>query len=175
MALAEAKNSRNLRDAHLLWSRSGRLLVAERLRLTTARLVAIRTSEKVLSNTLWPVATDGLDKILALWFNCSLGLISLIASRVDTEGAWVELKKPTLEDLLVLDASKLSETARNNLNQAYNKLAKLEIQALPQIAEDEARGKIDATVAGALGLKDDLSMLRKLLGAEPIISMQLPA
>jgi len=26
----------------------------------------------------------------------------------------------------------------------------------------------------ALGMKDDLSMLRKLLGAEPIIAMKLP-
>jgi hypothetical protein len=54
MALARAKKGRNLRDAHLLWTRSGRLLIAERLRLTTARLVAIRTSEKVLSNTGGP-------------------------------------------------------------------------------------------------------------------------
>jgi hypothetical protein len=51
----------------------------------------------------------------------------------------------------------------------------LEIQALPQIAEDVVRAKIDAAIAAALGLKDDLSMLRKLLAAEPIISMQLPA
>src|SRR5271157_4973296 len=135
MALAKAKKGRNLRDAHLLWSRSGRLLVAERLRLTTARLVAIRTPEKVLSNTWWPVATDGLDKILALWFNCSLGLLSLVASRVDTEGAWVELKKPILEDLYVIDPNKLTKQAHKKLNQAYGELAKLEIQALPQVAE----------------------------------------
>jgi len=77
IALAHAKKGRNLRDAQLLWTRSGHLLIAERLRLTTTRLVAIRTSEKVLSNTWWPVATDGggtLDKILALWLNSSLGV-----------------------------------------------------------------------------------------------------
>jgi hypothetical protein len=175
MALARAKRGRNLRDAHLLWSRSGRLLVAERLWLTTTRLVAIRTSEKVLSNTWWPVATDGLDKVLALWFNCSLGLLSIIGSRVDTRGAWVELKKPILENLAVLDASKLSTQAHRKLKEDYDDLAKLEIQALPQIADDVVRAKIDAAIAAALGLKDDLSMLRKLLAAEPIISMQLPA
>ena len=37
MALPRAKKGRNLRDAHLLWSRSGRLLVAERLWLITTR------------------------------------------------------------------------------------------------------------------------------------------
>jgi hypothetical protein len=37
------------------------------------------------------------------------------------------------------------------------------------------RSKIDAAIADALGIEDDLSMLRKLLAAEPIISMRLPA
>jgi hypothetical protein len=177
MALARAKKGRNLRDAHLLWTRSGRLLIAERLWLTTTRLVAIRTSEKVLSNTWWPVATGDrtLDKILALWLNSSLGLLSLIASRVDTRGAWVDLKKPTLEEMPVIDPRKLSNHAQKKLCAAYDELCKTEIQALPQMAADVVRDKIDAAVSNALKLKDDLSLLRKLLAAEPIISMSLPA
>jgi len=176
MALAHAKKGRNLRDAHLLWGRSGRLLVAERLRLTTARLVAIRVSEKVLSNTWWPIATDApsIDKILALWFNSTLGILSLIAARVDTEGAWVELKKPILEELAVIDPTKLRKAAQDKLIAAYDELCKMEIQALPQMAEDTIRGRIDAAVAGALGLTGDLSVLRKLLAADPIVSMSLP-
>jgi hypothetical protein len=176
MALAHAKKGRNLRDAHLLWTRSGRLLISERLRLTTARLVAVRSSEKVLSNTWWPVVADaGMDKILALWLNSSLGVLSLIAARVDTEGAWVELKKPILEELLVIDPRELSADTKKKLVAAYDELAKAEIQALPHIAKDEVRGKIDKAVADALGIHDDLSMLRKLLGNEPIISMSLPS
>jgi hypothetical protein len=176
MALAHAKKGRNLRDAHLLWSRSGRLLVAERLWLTTTRLVAIRASEKVLSNTWWPIATDApaIDKTLALWLNSTLGLLSLIASRVDTRGAWVDLKKPILEELAVIDPTKLRKAAQEKLNAAYDGLCKLEIQALPHMAEDAVRGKIDAVVADALGLKRDLSVVRSLLAAEPIISMRLP-
>jgi len=179
MALARAKKGRNLRDAHLLWTRSGRLLVAERLWLTTTRLVAIRTSEKVLSNTWWPVATEGsdrmLDKILTLWLNSTLGMMSMMASRVDTRGAWVDLKKPTLENLPVIDPRKLTKETQTALCAAYDELSKQEIQALPQMAEDDVRVKMDAAIAKALGLKDDLSLLRKLLAAEPIISMSLPA
>lgn len=175
IALAHAKKGRNLRDAHLLWSRSGRLLIAERLRLTTARLVAVRTSEKVLSNTWWPVAADnGMDKPLALWFNSSLGLLSLISSRVDTEGAWVELKKPILESLAVLDPRRLPKKAQEALVQAYDQLAKLELQPVPQIAKDDVRSKIDAAIAEALGIEDDLSVLRMLLASEPVMSMRLP-
>lgn len=116
-----------------------------------------------------------LDKTLALWLNSSLGLLSLIASRVDTRGAWVELKKLTLEGLFVIDPRKLSKRAQEKLCLAYDELAKMEIRALPQLAEDVVRDKIDAAVADALGLKADLSMLRKLLSADPIIKMSLPA
>jgi hypothetical protein len=178
IALARAKKGRNLRDAHLLWTRSGRLLIAERLRLTTTRVVAIHTSEKVLSNTWWPVATDGgdksTDKILALWLNSSLGLLSLIASRVDTQGPWIDLKKPILEEMLVIDPRKLSTDAKKKMTSAYDGLCSTEIQALPHIAEDGVRNKIDQLVADALGVDDDLSVLRALLGNEPIISMSLP-
>jgi hypothetical protein len=180
MALSKAKKGRNLRDAELLWSRSGRLLIAERLWLTTTRLVAIRMSEKVLSNTWWPVATysDGvseavLDKIMVLWFNSSLGLLSLVAARVDTRGAWVDLKKPILEDLLVLDPRKLRESARERLCETYDEIKKLEIQPLPQIAIDVVREKIDNAIATALRITQDLGTYRQLLGAEPVISGRL--
>jgi hypothetical protein len=53
-------------------------------------------------------------------------------------------------------------------------LCKLELQPLPQIAEDVVRSKIDAAIAKALNIEDDLSVLRKLLAAEPVISMKLP-
>jgi hypothetical protein len=138
-------------------------------------------SEKVLSNTWWPVATyaDGipevvLDKIMALWLNSSLGLLSLMAARVDTRGAWVDLKKPTLENLLVLDPRKLRASAREKLCDTYDEVKKLEIQPLPQIAIDAVREKIDNAIAVALRIHQDFGPYRKLLGTEPVISGRLP-
>lgn len=181
VALAKAKKGRNLRNADLLWSRSGRLLVAERIRLNTARLLAIRVSEKALSNTWWPVATHGkgvsdseLDKIMALWFNSSLGLLTIVASRVDTQGAWVELKKPVLEEMFVLDPRKLSIPARKILCNAYDEIGKLELVALPNIEIDIVRASIDTAIAAALGIKEDFSIYRKLLAIEPVISGRVP-
>jgi hypothetical protein len=177
MALAKAKKGRNLRDAQLLWSRSGRLLLAERLWLTTTRLVAIRMRENVLSNTWWPIATHAkdiqgaiLDKIMALWFNSSLGLLTLIAARVDTRGAWVELKKPSVEAMLVLDPRKLSSAIRSRLCKVYDELVKDEVQSLPNIGIDTVRAKIDAAIAEALNIKDDFSTYRKMLATEPILA-----
>jgi hypothetical protein len=180
-ALAKKKKGRPLRDASLLWSRAGRLLVAERLWLITTRLVAIRLSKPVLSNTWWPVATyaDGidsrkLDKVLALWFNSTLGLLSIISSRVDTRGAWIELKKPTLEAIQVLDPRKLSDAALQLLCDVYDEVSKEQISALPDLQTDEVRAKIDRAIAKACGINHGLDALRMMLAAEPIIAESLP-
>ncbi len=181
IALARAKKGRHLRDANLLWSRAGRLLLAERLRLNTTKLVAIRMEKKVLSNTWWPVATyaegvsdAALDKIAALWFNSSLGLLTIMAARVDTEGPWVELKKPVLEELVVLDPRVLSESRRTQLCRAFDDLQKLELLSLPHIAVDEIRARIDLAIANALQVSDDFSTYRRLLAAEPLLSGHAP-
>jgi hypothetical protein len=179
MALSRAKKGRNLRDAHLLWSRAGSLLVSERLRLTTTRIVSVVLSEKVLSNTWWPVAIDdedarSLEKILALWFNSTLGLLSLIASRVDTEGAWVEMKKPILEEIAVLDPRELGKGTRVQLCKAYDEVSELQIQPLPAIDTDPVRSRMDAALTAALGIGDDLGRLRSMLAREPVVSMRLP-
>lgn len=180
-ALAAARPGRTLRDAHLLWSRSGRLLVAERLWLTTTRLVALRMSEAVLSNTWWPIAIDvpGVSKVaaeksLVLWLNSSLGLLSIMAARVDTRGAWIDLKKPTLQQLMVLDPRRLKESALTLLCETYDSLKNTEILPMPHIAIDTVRAEIDTAIAKALGVKDDFSRIRKLLAAEPIIAVPVP-
>jgi hypothetical protein len=181
MALAKAKKGRNLRDAHLLWSRSGTLMISERLRLTTARTVAVVLNQKVLANTWWPVAIDTRekkskcpDKVLALWLNSTLGLLSLIAARVDTEGAWIELKKPILEELAVLDPNHLSKKTEMQLCNAYDEVSKLQVQQLPSIDTDPVHARIDAAIASAFDIDDDFSRLRTMLAREPIVSMRLP-
>lgn len=180
-ALSKAKKGRPLRDANLLWSRGGQLLISERIRLNTIRAIAIVCDQKVLSNTWWPVSTYAddiessvLNKILALWFNSTLGLLSLIAARVDTEGAWVELKKPTLENLKVLDPRGLSKSARTAITTHYDLVKKQELKRLPEMISDQTRIEIDNVFAQALGLSQNLEMVRQLLASEPVISGQIP-
>jgi len=178
-ALARARAGRPLRDANLLWRRAGRLLVAERLRLNTARVVAVCLAQKVLSNTWWPVAVDGAnaeerrqrEKILALWMNSTLGVVALIAARVDTEGAWVKLKKPILHSLIVLDPSGLTGQQRAALERLYDAVADSAFERLPQVAEDRVRARIDSGIMNALGVDTDLGVVRAMLGREPILSL----
>jgi N-6 DNA Methylase len=176
--LPTAQKGRNLRDPQLLWSRAGKVLIAERLRLNTTRVVSIRLSENVLSNTWWTlrlfgnsgVSEENVERIVTLWLNSTLGILSLIAARVDTEGAWIEMKKPILKSIVVLDPFALKSTQMRRLVKAYDTYAKQRFDRIPQIAEDVTRQKIDEAVIEALGISEDLGVLRRMLAEEPLVT-----
>lgn len=180
-ALPLPKPGRPLRDAALLWSRSGRLLVTERIRLTTARVISVHLDDFVLSNTWWPIrvkddsedAAATMEKALAVWMNSTLGVLSITAARVDTEGAWVEVKKPILQGLRVLDLRVLRSETREELAKIFDDMAGREFLPLPQLHEDPARAELDARLCRALAIQTELSELRHLLAADPLFSGSL--
>jgi hypothetical protein len=105
LPLPRATKGRPLRKASDLWPRAGRLVLAERLRLNTQRLVCSRLDSNVLSNVWWPLAFRKEDvaaeKALVLWLTSTLGLLIQLAHREETEGAWVDFKKPVLTGMPV--------------------------------------------------------------------------
>jgi hypothetical protein len=82
---------RNFRKSEDLWP------LAERLRLNSQRLVAVRLNRPVLLNTWWPMSlrepSARLEKALVLWLNSTPGLLVFLARREETEGSWVKFKK----------------------------------------------------------------------------------
>jgi hypothetical protein len=181
-ALARALAGRNLRDPHLLWSRAGRVLIAERLRLGTTRVVGVWLSEPVLSNTWWPMAftenpildSQSAETILIMWLNSTLGILSLVAARVETQGPWIEMKKPILERLDVLDPYALNNTQVAQLLQTYDELANEVLQSLPNMDSDEVRARLDQAVMQALNIDDDLNVLRRMVSSEPLFTGVAP-
>lgn len=175
--LTRPQKGRHLRDPNLLWSRAGRLLIAERLRLNTARAFAVRMREPVLSNTWWPVAIPGYkdidgkdaERVLALWFNSTFGAISLIASRVDTQGPWIDLKKPMLDALPVMNPYALGSRQRKKLVDAYKEHCPKKLAPLAEIESDRVRSAIDEAIIDAVSANADSKILRFLLAKEPII------
>ena len=107
-----------------LWSMAGRLLIAERLRLNTSRIVAMCCDRAVLSNVFWPlrIASEQHNKALALWLNSSLGLLTLLATRTTTEGGWVSIKKADLTQTPVLDVQALTENQLTDLADHFDEL-----------------------------------------------------
>jgi len=179
-SLSRAQPGRPKRDANLLWSRAGRVLIAERLWLTTTHLVSLRSTSRLLSNTWWPVAFRGqvdsgdLEKALVLWLNSTFGILTLLGARVETRGAWIELKKPILEDLRVLNVAALRTRQRQTLCAAFDRLQKQPIERISAISGDRIRSEIDAAIATALGVSSDIGIIREMLAQEPIISNNLP-
>ena len=154
-----------------LWRQASRLLVAERLRLTTARIVAMRSERRVLSNVWWPVSVEdeSIEKALTSWLNSTIGLLTIIAQRTSTEGGWVALKKADLQNLAVLDPRRLSSAQLQDLSSLFDRTAHAEFQRLPAMHHCPARRALDDGLAQILNLPN-LSTLRHLLATEPTIS-----
>ncbi len=171
--LVEPRPGRRLKPLNQLWSTAGRLLVSERLRLNTARIVAMRSETHVLANVWWPIRVDdaSIEKALAFWLNSSLGLLTIVAQRTSTEGGWVALKKADLQQLPVLDTRRLKPTQRQSLAHHFDQMTDAEFQRLPAMSHCLARRAIDEGLSKVLALPD-LSTLRGLLASEPVVSNQ---
>ena len=176
--LSQARRKRPLRDAAHLWTLAGRVLIAERLRLNTMHVASVLLPDKVLSNVWWAFGFDkkggarGAEKALVLWLNSTLGTLSLLGQREETEGAWVKFKKPTLESMPVLNVQKLGAAQLKRLAAAFDELANRNLGALQDLDADPARAAIDKAIGLALQLPD-LSSLRQLLAREPVVCLTL--
>jgi hypothetical protein len=177
--LAKAKAGRPFRKLEHLWPKAGRVLVAQRTRLNTKRVTAVRVSKKVLGDVWCPVLVkkrgpdlDDAEKALVLWLNSTLGVLIFDGYREETEGAYVQYKKPVLNQMPVIDVWKISRETLTALGKAYDNLANLTLLPFSQTIGDSGRTAIDQALAQALKLPD-ISPLRELLGQEPIVSGSL--
>jgi hypothetical protein len=175
--LSRPHPGRHLRRVEQLWPLAGRLMIAERMRLNTSRLAAVWLRKPALSNTWWSFACSSkrtairFEKGLALWLNSSLGLLSLLSNRAETEGAWVDFKKPVLEQIQVPDLRALAPKRIETLASAFDELSDKGLSPLPEMEADAWRIEIDKSVATALGLPD-FSVLRTLLAREPVVCLR---
>jgi hypothetical protein len=111
------------------------------------------------------------EKTLTLWLNSTLGLLVMLVHREDTEGAWVQFKKPVLSGMPVLDVRALAPAQLQELVNAYDRVSQQTLLPFPQMAQDPTRRAIDEAIAHALGLPD-FSILRELLAQEPVVCLQ---
>ena len=169
--LAEPRGGQRSGYGDHLWQQSSCLLVSERLRLDTARVVAMRSDTRVLSNVWWPVRVEDAttEKAIAVWLNSTLGLLTILAQRTSTEGGWVAMKKVDLEELPVLDIRQLSLPQLQAMSDLFDGLAEAEFERLPGMADCPSRRVLDDGLCRILGLPD-LGTLRALLASEPVVS-----
>ena len=130
-------------------------------------MAAIRLNVRVLCDVWWPVTllndSEEDEKLLTLWLNSTFGLILLWSNREDTEGAWVQFKKPVVGKMPILDVSSLTKPQRDSLLSAYDRLAEEKLLPFPSMAQDTVRAGIDRAFAETLDLPDT-SILREGVG-----------
>lgn len=181
-----------MKPAESLWSEGrGRLMVANRLRLNTHKLVATYIQEKALGSMWWPVClkepvtkddhevtTEQHEHIQTLWLNATFGLLGILAMRQDTEGPWIQLKKEALENVPFLDVAQLNGKQVNSLLELYSKASVQELPPLPiqfqQAAQKQGwRYEVDkALIEIVTGEAKDLTPIYEMLAREPIICLK---
>lgn len=179
--LSRAKRGRPLRDANLLWSRSGRLLISERLWLNTHKLVALWCPNMVLSNVWWPLRIKAYDndaisetqveKIMSVWLNSTLGMLLMLYNRTETRGAWIGFKKPNLQNMTVLDPFSLTPEQISDFIKLYDGTNETPLLSWKEASDDDVRQLIDNEIARILQIPN-YGILRSLISIEPIVTLQ---
>ena len=173
LARTEAAKGRNLKSARDVWSKAGRILLVERLRTNTHRVIAVGFERDVLGNTWWAFRTNDLtpqqEKALLLWLNSSLSLLLFFGRRVITEGAWMQMKKPAWASMPILDVRSLTSEQLSTLAENYAALSKEGLAPLAQLKTDSVRCRIDDAISSSLNLPN-LAFVRELLEREPGLS-----
>ena len=172
---------RHLRGANLLWSRAGTLMLPKELWLTTSRVAAFVLPSPALSNVFWPTKWRSnilalcisMERRLALWFNSTLGLFSLLMQRQETRGAWVKFPKAWYNDLQVLDLGSLDSDQCLVLDNLWAQVQNCEFSPFPEMSKDQIRKSIDDAFSQVLAIPS-LDELRNMLSQEPMITMQPP-
>lgn len=108
------------------------------------------------------------EKALTLWLNTSLGITTILAQRISTEGGWVAMKKTDLRNLPILDPRQLTDAQLKDLSDLFDELADAEFERLPGMANCPVRTALDDGISDILDLPD-LRRLRVLLASEPVI------
>jgi type I restriction-modification system DNA methylase subunit len=161
------------KQAIALWEKSGRLLIAERARLTTYRLLSVHVEKPVLSNVWWPATAEDeeAERAIAVWLNTTFGMLGLLSVAEVTQGPWVEFKKENLKRVPVPSAE-----YKRALAAIFQKAKPFE--SLPEEFRLAARGEgarveLDRAVLEAFGVDVKAEALTKLYEAlvrEPMLA-----
>lgn len=107
---------------------------------------------------MWAIKVPVKDaKILSLWLNSTPNILQVLRNRKETEGAFMQIDKYTLNDMLILNPQLLSSKEKQNLLELFQKIKN---QKFPDILHQlknkfSVRVELDYTLLTVLGIGDD--------------------
>ncbi len=156
--------------------KGGAVFVPDRIRITTAHVIAMLSDKKALSNIFYSVnfkkETSERNKALCIWMNSTWGILSILSNRQETHGGWIRIKMTQWRTLQVLDIDKLTDKQINLLAQIFDRfqhegLTRIPDQYKPGGVPDEVRIGIDQSFLSVFGLdvsRDDLLRFYRPIG-----------
>ncbi|MEM3740635.1 MAG: hypothetical protein QXP84_07530, partial [Candidatus Korarchaeum sp.] len=150
------------------------LLIPDRIRFDTAHVTSVYVTQPVLSNIFYTVklATGDTERLKALcvWLNSTWGIMTILACRQETEGAWIQLKMSHWRLLPVLDITSLPKEKIEGLSKVFDEFKDADLKRLPeQYSYQEERLNFDMEVLKVLkpnidGAREGLIELYRDLG-----------
>ena len=159
--------------------KANHLKLAERVRLTTVKNMACRTTAPAVgsawaSATTVPIAgVDGTaaEKATVMILNSTPGKLGMLLVRSNKIPSYPQFSKDGLERIPMPRLSELAPAQIGGLAAAYDELAGQERQPLPQAHRCPVQLAIDRAVCAQLGFDETLCQIaRHLLAQEPMVT-----
>lgn len=150
-----------------VWDTASHLHMNLDVRTTSQCLMASYTKMPVVGGTAWPsiMAPKELQKGLAVWCNCTLGILARWAMSNHQQMGRSRSSRTAILELPVPEQSALKR-----LGAIYDDFAIRRFDRLMNLWRDEARIAMDDAMLERLGLDADLDYIRKHLCGEPTMN-----
>jgi hypothetical protein len=133
---------------------AGRVLVPDRIWWDTAHVIALYSTEPVISNIFYAIrlkvpgsAREYAEKAFVLWLNTTWGILTVLFNREETRGRWTRLKMGQWRLLKVLDVTTLNPGVLEKLASIFDAYAGKDLKRIPEQFDprnpDPARLAID--------------------------------
>ena len=167
--------------AHLAekyWQQRGTLMLPQRMRLNTVRMISVRLDTPALGSLWCPcrftipeLSSAVLEKAICVYLNSSIGILALLGNRTNKIPSYPHFSLDDLRKLAVPDFPALGDAALTHLAAAYAAHAEDILLPLPQMNECPTRQALDQAVCTALDLDPEtVATIRRHLAAEPSVT-----
>ena len=118
--------------------------------------------------------TDEYAKILSIWFNSTIYALQIYLDRVETRGAWMQLHKYVMNDLLVINLLKLTDIDKKAFLKIFDENKAINFPSFVNQLKEKfpPRVAIDKVVLQVLGFNNE-DVERFLNDLYPILAKEI--
>ena len=161
-----------------VWDTASRIHISRDFSTTSQSIVLCRTPTPSLGGRAWPTIklfNEKWETLLILWFNSTLGMMSLWASGSKQHSGRSILTITKIPELAVLDPSSIAEEDIESANAFYDSICDKDFLPACDAFKDPNRIELDNFVLSTLckvpeDWHEDFGVIRELWCKEPIVT-----